>query len=188
MLIYQILIRSSLDPQFLSIFVICRTGFKLIILDEADNMTSAAQFALRRGSFIHASVLSVLVWIWQISDNTCWAVIENYTANTRFCLICNYVNKIIPALQSRCTRFRFSPLSSHHIRPRLQEIASAERYEFKFVLSHASNIEVCACLSIQVSDDALSAVEELSQGDMRKCLNILQVIFRRACQCFAQFL
>jgi DNA polymerase III delta prime subunit len=54
------------------------------------------------------------------------AVIENYTANTRFCLICNYVNKIIPALQSRCTRFRFCPLASHHIRPRLQEIATAE--------------------------------------------------------------
>lgn len=35
------------------------------------------------------------------------AVIETYTANARFCLICNYINKIIPALQSRCTRFRF---------------------------------------------------------------------------------
>jgi hypothetical protein len=32
------------------------------------------------------------------------AVIEKYTANTRFCMICNYVNKITPALQSRCTR------------------------------------------------------------------------------------
>jgi hypothetical protein len=32
-------------------------------------------------------------------------VIEKYTANTRFCMICNYVNKITPALQSRCTRY-----------------------------------------------------------------------------------
>jgi hypothetical protein len=31
-------------------------------------------------------------------------VIEKYTSNTRFCMICNYVNKIIPALQSRCTK------------------------------------------------------------------------------------
>lgn len=81
-------------------------------------------------------------------------MIENYTANTRFCLICNYVNKIIPALQSRCTKFRFSPLESEHIRPRLQEIIKAE--------------------GIKVDDEAIVAVEKLCNGDMRKCLNILQ--------------
>lgn len=61
------------------------TGVKLVILDEADNMTSAAQFALRR------SIIYIII------------VIEQYSRSTRFCLICNYVNQIIPALQSRCT-------------------------------------------------------------------------------------
>ena len=70
-------------------------GFKLIILDEADAMSKDAQFALRR-------------------------VIEKYTRNTRFCLICNQVSRIIPALQSRCTRFRFAPLPSALVRERLR--------------------------------------------------------------------
>jgi replication factor C subunit 3/5 len=58
-----------------------------VILDEADNMEATAQAALRR-------------------------VIEKYSRSTRFCLVCNYVNRVIPALQSRCMRFRFGPL--HH--------------------------------------------------------------------------
>lgn len=78
------------------------SGIKLIILDEADAMTSDAQAALRR-------------------------VIEKYTSNTRFCMICNYVNKIIPALQSRCTKFRFAPLNTAQIAPRLKIIAEAEK-------------------------------------------------------------
>ena len=46
--------------------------------------------------------------------------------NARFCLICNYVNKIIPALQSRCTRFRFPPLPNEFVKNRLSEICSIE--------------------------------------------------------------
>jgi DNA replication protein DnaC len=59
--------------------------YKLVILDEADAITSDAQAMLRR-------------------------VIENHTENVRFCLICNNVKKINYALQSRCTCFKFSPL------------------------------------------------------------------------------
>lgn len=76
-------------------------GYKLIILDEADMMTTAAQAALRR-------------------------VIEQYTKNVRFCIICNYVNKIIPAIQSRCTRFRFSPLPIKEVEKRLTSVIEAE--------------------------------------------------------------
>ena len=56
------------------------------------------------------------------------AVIEKYTRNTRFCLICNYVGKIIPALQSRCTRFRFPPLAESYVRSRLQHVIECERW------------------------------------------------------------
>jgi replication factor C subunit 3/5 len=104
-------------------------GIKLIILDEADAMTSDAQFALRR-------------------------IIEKYTKNARFCLVCNYVSKIIPALQSRCTRFRFAPLSRDQIEGRLTEVAEAEK-----------------CKTTQ---DGIDAILRLSGGDMRRVLNLLQ--------------
>jgi len=103
--------------------------FKLIILDEADQMTSEAQAALRR-------------------------VIEKFTSNVRFCIICNQVNKITAAVQSRCTRFRFGPLKKGQVMERLQAIVKEEGIPF--------------------DDEGLQAVHKLSGGDMRKCLNILQ--------------
>lgn len=66
--------------------------------------------------------------LWRSMDFVCGlAVIEKYTRNTRFCLICNYVGKIIPALQSRCTRFRFPPLAESYVRMRLQHVIDSER-------------------------------------------------------------
>ena len=56
------------------------------------------------------------------------SVIEKYTENTRFCLIGNYLSKIIPALQSRCTRFRFAPLSQDQMIPRLEYVIQQERW------------------------------------------------------------
>ena len=53
-------------------------------------------------------------------------MIEKYTRNARFCLICNYVSRVIPALQSRCTRFRFPPLGAEQVRLRLQHVVDAE--------------------------------------------------------------
>ena len=56
-----------------------------------------------------------------------FSVIEKFTENVRFCLICNYLSKIIPAIQSRCTRFRFGPLSHEQIVPRLNHIIEEEK-------------------------------------------------------------
>eukprot|EP01135_Chromosphaera_perkinsii_P009727 Nk52_evm1s1861 gene=Nk52_evmTU1s1861 len=105
------------------------SGFKLIILDEADAMTNAAQAALRR-------------------------VIEKYTQNCRFCIICNYIIKIIPALQSRCTKFRFAPLSREQMSMRLDHVITEEK--------------------IDVTAEGKEALLKLSNGDMRKVLNVAQ--------------
>lgn len=115
--------------NFASTRTIFSGGFKLIILDEADAMTNDAQNALRR-------------------------IIEKYTDNVRFCIICNYLSKIIPALQSRCTRFRFAPLLSDQILPRLDYVIEKE--------------------DLTVSQDGKKALMDLSGGDMRKVLNVLQ--------------
>lgn len=115
--------------SFASTGTLYKSGFKLIILDEADAMTNDAQNALRR-------------------------IIEKYTDNVRFCIICNYLSKIIPALQSRCTKFRFGPLSSEQILPRLDTIVKEE--------------------NLNVSEDGKEALIALSGGDMRKVLNVLQ--------------
>ncbi|RMD43331.1 hypothetical protein DV735_g1814, partial [Chaetothyriales sp. CBS 134920] len=104
-------------------------AFKLIILDEADAMTSAAQMALRR-------------------------IMEKYTANTRFCIIANYTHKLTPALLSRCTRFRFSPLKEDDIRRLVTKVVAEEQ--------------------VNIADDAVDSLVRLSKGDMRRALNVLQ--------------
>ncbi|ADN50283.1 replication factor C small subunit [Vulcanisaeta distributa] len=106
-----------------------KAPFRLIILDEADNMTPDAQQALRR-------------------------IMEMYTTSVRFILLANYPSGIIEPIQSRCSLFRFSPLPKDAVLGRLREIASKE--------------------GVKVTDDALEAIWDVSQGDMRKAINTLQ--------------
>jgi len=76
-------------------------GFKLLFLDEADNLTAEAQASLRR-------------------------LMERYSAACRFILSCNYSSRIIEPIQSRCAVFRFRSYPPEAIRTLLERIAAAE--------------------------------------------------------------
>jgi replication factor C subunit 2/4 len=106
-------------------------NFQIVILDEADSMTVDAQSALRR-------------------------IIEDYTKTTRFCIICNYVSKIIDPIASRCAKYRFSPLSQESQLSRLKYIASNEK--------------------MTIGDNILNFLIEISEGDLRRSINLLQSI------------
>ncbi len=106
------------------------TGFKLLFLDEADNLTAEAQASLRR-------------------------LMERHAAACRFILSCNYSSRIIDPIQSRCALFRFRVLGDEQIRRQLERIAAAEKRS--------------------VSSDALGAILEASDGDLRRAINLLQL-------------
>jgi len=103
--------------------------FKILILDEADSMTRDAQSALRR-------------------------TMERWSKVTRFCLICNYVSRIIAPVSSRCAKFRFQSLPRKEIVGKLDAICKAE--------------------SITASEDTYIALETVSGGDLRKAITYLQ--------------
>lgn len=80
---------------------------------------------------------------------------EKYSKTCRFILSCNYSSKIIEPIQSRCAVFRFRPLRAEDVRNYLVHIAALE--------------------AISITDEALDALVHVSQGDMRKAVNSLQV-------------
>ncbi len=78
--------------------------FKLLFLDESDNLTQEAQASLRR-------------------------LMERYSGSCRFILSCNYSSRIIDPIQSRCAVFRFRAYSPEAVRQQLERIAAAEHKE-----------------------------------------------------------
>ncbi|MEJ2770109.1 MULTISPECIES: replication factor C small subunit [unclassified Stygiolobus] len=115
--------------EFARTIVAGEIPFKVVLLDEADNMTADAQQALRR-------------------------TMELYTETTRFILACNYLSKIIEPIQSRTALFRFYPLKREDVVSRLMYIAKSEK--------------------VDVEQKALETIYDITLGDMRKSINILQ--------------
>lgn len=105
--------------------------YKILILDEADAMTPDAQSALRK-------------------------VMEETSAITRFCLICNYVDKIIDPIISRCMQFRFMAINHDTMKRRLKYIAKRE--------------------DLLLDDIIFDTVINVVDGDLRKGIMLLQNI------------
>ena len=105
------------------------TGMKFVILDEVDYMTKNAQQALRY-------------------------LLQNYTSDVRFCLICNYISKIDEGLQNEFLRLRFNQLPDTDIIQFLDHISRAE--------------------GLHLSLERLSAIQKLYKSDMRSMINFIQ--------------
>ena len=103
--------------------------YKIIVLDEADSMTQDAQSALRR-------------------------TMETYSKITRFCLICNYVTRIIDPLASRCSKFRFKSLDEGNAGQRIRDIAKLE--------------------GVNMEEGVVETLLRCSEGDLRKAITFLQ--------------
>ncbi|KAJ1947291.1 Subunit of heteropentameric Replication factor C (RF-C), partial [Linderina pennispora] len=111
--------------------------YKIVILDEADSMTADAQAALRR-------------------------IMEKYARITRFCLVCNYVSRIIEPLASRCAKFRFKSLPREQAVARVSLVADKE--------------------NVSIGKPAVEALVSASEGDLRRAIMSLQSASRMAAQ------
>lgn len=104
------------------------TGMKFVILDEVDYMTKNAQQALRY-------------------------LLQNYSSNVRFCLICNYISKIDEGLQNEFIRLRFNQLPKPDI--------------IKFL----TNISVCE--NLNMTPHSLNCIRKLYKSDIRSMVNFM---------------
>lgn len=134
--------------------------FRIIFLDEVDNMTKDAQHALRRE-------------------------MEMYTKTSSFILSCNYSSKIIDPIQSRCAIFRFAPIKGSHIIKRLEIIAEAENitatpgalesivYFAEGDMRRAVNIlQASSTIEKEITEDSVhEVISKAKPRDVRKIVN-----------------
>ena len=104
-------------------------GMKFVILDEVDYMTKNAQQALRY-------------------------LLQNYSGNVRFCLICNYISKIDEGLQNEFIRLRFNQLPKNDVIQFLNHISESE--------------------NLNISHKSLSCIQKLYKSDIRSMINFMQ--------------
>jgi len=105
-------------------------NFKVVLLDEADYISPNGQAALR-------------------------GVMETYHASARFILTCNYPNRVIPALHSRCQGFHIDKVDLVEFTARVAKILISEGVEFEL--------------------DTLDSYVRATYPDLRKCLNMCQM-------------
>ena len=127
-------VRSVIKAFVNQKMIIGDNSLKFIILDEADNIPNQVQQALRR-------------------------IIEKSSDNVKFILLCNYINKIIDPIVSRCAVFRFVNLSKDKIIERLKFIVEKEKLK----------------IPREKQDDFYNTLFFISAGDLRKAINSLQM-------------
>jgi replication factor C small subunit len=104
--------------------------FKVVLLDEADYISPNGQAALR-------------------------GVMETYAQTARFVLTCNYPNRVIPALHSRCQGFHIEKIDSTEFTARIAQVLITENVQFEL--------------------DTLDSYVKATYPDLRKCLNLTQM-------------
>jgi DNA polymerase III delta prime subunit len=115
--------------QFVHTKTLFGTGLKFVILDEVDYMTKNAQQALKH-------------------------LIQQFSSNVRFCLICNYISRIDNALQNEFIRLRFCQLPKKEINTFLKNIITNEK--------------------LNITDNHLISIQETFKSDIRSMINYIQ--------------
>jgi len=88
------------------------------------------------------------------AQNALRRLMETYSEICRFILSCNYSSRVIEPIQSRCAVFRFKTIDKESMKTRINHITKEEK--------------------LKINEEALDSIYELSAGDMRKAINILQ--------------